>query len=158
MRLTSLLFLTLVGCGSEMTREQAGQGFAALNQAMGTSSQGLTNTDSIGIACPEGGTMSFVYSMSQPTNDVFSLDFTTAFDACAANDVTMDGTLRYAAESSSEGNEFWVSYFYQGAIDFSGACEGSCDIDMRSIFSSSGVLTYEGTFCGYDVAELVEDT
>lgn len=157
MRMISLMILSLTACGSEMTREEARRGFVALNEAMSTSSQSLTEAGALEVACPAGGAMHFEYAVDDGALDAFAFDYAMTFQACVANDVTLDGALRYAIDGAQAGAAFSFSYVYEGALDFSGACEGSCEIDMRGSLSSSGALLYEGTFCGYDVTELVAE-
>lgn len=122
----------------------------------------------VSVDCPSGGSMSIsgtfvqdgTFDANNPsaggTLDI-AFDYSMSFDNCAAQDVVIDGGLNYALDLSvdTSTNVYDYSFAFSGEVGFSGSVSGTCSIDATgSMSSETGVMTYEGTICGYDASEL----
>ena len=93
-----------------------------------------------------------------------------SFDACEVDGVVMDGDITYAQQLESRGTaeslDIDYHWSYEGVVDFSGAVEGSCEVDLSASLTGDGSddleldlanRTYAGTMCGFDGATVAAD-
>ncbi len=99
------------------------------------------------------------------TNAEFSL--TVSFAGCDVDGVTIDGELTYdqtlEAAATTESLEIDFEWSYRGRVEFSGAAEGSCEVDMfakatgEGAAEDAGEWAFSGTMCGFEAAEVAAD-
>ncbi len=85
------------------------------------------------VDCPEGGSMEIDAAGTVEGEDV-SAALSIEFIGCAADGVTIDGMLEYAAHVT----EAEVSASIMGNLQWSGGAEGTCDIDLEASVSQDG--------------------
>lgn len=168
------------------SQEEAVAGFQATQQALSQGMTGI-NTNQVpsrlefrnstfegSVAvdftakCAQGGELSFKGELSvgagAAVDDFSNVQFVydVVFSDCeTAGDITINGDLSYSALakalSSEEESEASYTLAYTGDLEFSGAVEGSCKIDVEAAFSASSSgsqnsasYKYSGTICGFD--------
>ena len=158
--------ISLTACGG-MSDEDIDRGWQA-TQAMliaGTATQGqaLTSVDAgtdFDLPCPGGGAASFE-AQAEASEDAGRVEadfsYLVSFDACVVGQVQVDGSLAYASESSAEFAQASHTFVYLGDVEWSGAVEGSCPINMigtaaagASSLGLSASLEFDGNICGRD--------
>lgn len=145
----ALLVIGLAACGGgddgdTLSEQQATQAFGSMQVALGDvgeelEGQGTTGSVDVTASCAGGGSVSAEGQWT--SGDSFALD--VAFHSCRAQDVTIDGELSYAGSATSSGASVDIS----GRVTFSGAVNGTCNIDLSLDFSS-GLFQVSGSMCG----------
>ncbi|MCR9159749.1 MAG: hypothetical protein ACE37F_05325 [Nannocystaceae bacterium] len=104
------------------------------------------------VDCPEGGTVS-VEAAAEATQSDAAADLDIRFANCAADGVTIDGGLSFSAYASETVAEVSMS----GDLEFSGAAEGECALDLSLRASANGESAsgeISGSMCGWSWDEL----
>lgn len=172
---TSIVFclsaslMMLAACDSAEavdSEEDAVKGWAATQSALETGSAGTYQTAvdiDTSADCLNGGTAHFkgtvdtTIDLENPAaGNSTNLDYTTTFNGCTTQGVTIDGTLDYTlmTMTSGEGSAS-VHYTYAGEVTWSGDVSGSCVIDMSAdvVTDTTGAsVSYKGSVCGFDAA------
>ena len=158
--------ISLTACGG-MSDEDIDRGWQA-TQAMlvagaATHGQALTSVDAgtdFDMPCPGGGNASFE-AQAEASLDAgraeADFSYLVSFDACVVEQVQIDGSVAYASESSAELGEASHTFIYLGDVEWSGAVEGGCPINMVgtaaagvSSLGLSASLEFDGNICGRD--------
>jgi hypothetical protein len=147
------LVLPVLGCGGDentLSQEEAGQAFASLSQAT-TSVEAAAREASLEISdneisatvtCLNGGFASVAGIFD--SNESFSLS--VEFNSCTETNITIDGSLDYAATVTENG----ITTIMDGSLSFSGAVEGNCTIDVITTINDASV-SVDGSVCGQNV-------
>jgi hypothetical protein len=155
-----LVALPLIGCGSEDNADDAKRAWNAMTKPIdsaGGNSNALT-LDQIDLStemdvdCSGGGSAHVVDNASVSGSDV-SVNWDVDFNDCVEDGVTMNGKIGYKSDVLGTGD---VKLEYIGEVDFTGAYEGSCNVDMHLSVSGSSV-TASGEFCGFEADLIVDD-
>jgi hypothetical protein len=137
----------------------AGAGIRTMPGAGDLSGSGSVGPDGVSgtvmgtIACTEGGSMTVV-AVGDVTHDAVSGALTVEFEGCKVDDVTIDGQIEYEGYV----DDGRVSASIRGEVVWSGAVEGTCDIDVTAEVTTEGVTagaSLEGDVCGHAWADLV---
>ena len=162
--------LALAACGAEgdpPTEEGARAGWRSTQMAL--SSVGVDvdaswmasgTVDENGVSamvtgvlpCPDGGSLELDTS-GEVTEDRVFADLHIEFDGCKADGVTIDGFLHETGEVTDSK----VSAEISGELVWTGAAEGTCDIDLAANVTKDGVSasgSFGGTMCGYGYDQL----
>jgi hypothetical protein len=114
---------------------------------------------SIDVECPDGG--SIAVEGHYDSDDEFSLAVT--YSDCQAEDVRIDGTLSVTGTAVVTDTSVEVSVEYRGSLQWSGAANGSCDIDMDAYVGvqsegngASAEVRFDGEICGHDAKAVIE--
>jgi hypothetical protein len=144
------------------------RGWRATNLALGEQQDDWsTGVDaegnlSVDAACTDGGTATIEGSYSAE-NDY---DVSIVFAGCSADGVSISGELSLHASVEITDTTTDVSVTYGGELQWSGAAQGSCSIDMTAAISTkvqgTGADTevdvdaeFHGSVCGYDADAVV---
>ena len=134
-------------------------GIHAAPSAVGLAAAGTVGPDGVSGAvtgtfdCDAGGTM-VVAAAGDVTDDAVTGAVTVEFDECTVDDVTIDGTLEYEGYVG----DARVSASIRGDVVWSGAVDGSCEIDVTAEVSASGITggaSLQGDVCGHAWSDLV---
>lgn len=155
-----LVALPLIGCGSEDDAADAKRAWNAMTKTIetaGNNANALTQdqidlTTETDVDCSGGGSAHIVDNASVAGGDV-SVNWDVDYKDCIEDSVTMNGKLAYKSDVLGTGD---VKLDYVGEVDFVGAYEGSCNVDMHLSVSGSTV-TASGEFCGYEADLIVDD-
>lgn len=103
------------------------------------------------VECEDGGSM-HVDAEAEVTEEQTQGELSIAFDGCVADGVTIDGTLTYAALVTSTN----VDAEMHGDLEWSGAAEGTCVVDIEAHVSTDGTVatSVSGGLCGYAWSEV----
>lgn len=148
--------LTAMGCGSQVTKKEARQGWAATSSALTAGQVQATSSGTgdvnVDYSCPEGGTGHFDGTWDSGTE---TFAFTVSFDQCSSQGVEINGDLDFEMDADTSSSGASVTYTYQGTLEWSGDVNGSCDIDMTgsaSATTSGASVSYSGSVCGHDAS------
>ena len=163
-RLLLLPLVVLAACSNQPTKQESLRTFAAASSAMSTAqSKAVTQARGTALTAPAdlslsfngpctlGGTLAVNGSYTgDGSDDHAAFDLTTSFNGCVDVGGTLDGDLHWTSTADANG----FSAAMTGNIDWSsGNDSASCGFDLHLAVTQSSV-TYGGTLCGYDVAEL----
>ncbi len=104
------------------------------------------------LPCPDGGSMEIDSSGEVTETRVFA-DLRIEFDGCEADGVVIDGYLHQIGEVT----ETKVSAEISGELVWTGAAEGTCDIDLSADVTTDGASasgSFGGKMCGYGYDQL----
>jgi hypothetical protein len=110
------------------------------------------------FACDNGGTVEVdgaVVVQALPVR--IDVDATVSYAGCVtARDVQLDGDVHFSQKVAAGGGELVrVETIYSGNVDFGGAVEARCDVDVRALVDLDGQLVeVSGAFCGQPAARL----
>jgi hypothetical protein len=114
---------------------------------------------SISVACPDGGTVAV--EGHYDGDDDFALS--VSYASCECHDVKIDGTLTLAGSATVTETSVEVSVEYRGTLNWSGAANGSCDIDVDAYVAvstdggtASGEYRFDGEICGHSAKAVIE--
>lgn len=151
-------------CGEDDVGD-APDGWRAANQALSLGQASFQSDVEVGVdgsievECPDGGTLALEGTYA--SNDEFELSVT--YDGCAGYDVVIDGTLAVTGSTIVTENSVEVSVEYRGSLQWSGAANGTCDVDMDAYVGvqssgndASAEVRFEGEICGHDAKAVVE--
>jgi hypothetical protein len=85
------------------------------------------------------------------------VDANVSYASClTARDVQLDGDVHFSQKVAvGSGELVRVETIYTGNVDFSGAVEARCDVDVRVLVDLDGQLVdVSGAFCGQPAARL----
>jgi len=128
--------------------------------------------------CPGGGQMK-ITGQSKINTELGDLDdpeqawggtsaeftLTVTFEGCELEGVLMQGDVTYEQKLEVSATDIDYDWSYSGLVEFSGAVEGSCEVDMAASYTGDGDedeiglggRAYEGTMCGFDAGEVADD-
>lgn len=96
-----------------------------------------------------------------------SFSYTVTFEGCKEGGVTVDGTMSWSLTSDWDKDDRVMSleWGFNGEVDFTGEAHGHCSFDFQGSASSDDPDSWvevdldaaEGTMCGYDADEVLED-
>lgn len=143
----------------------APDGWRASNQALQLG-QSAFETDvelgvdgSISVECPDGGTIAV--EGHYDGDDEFSLS--VSYASCECHDVKIDGTLALTGSATVTESSVEISVEYRGTLKWSGAANGTCDIDIDAYVgvssdggTASGEYRFDGEICGHDAEAVIE--
>jgi hypothetical protein len=110
------------------------------------------------FACDNGGTAEVdgaVVVQAVPVR--VDVDANVSYAGClTARDVQLDGDVHVSQKVAVGGGELVrVETIYTGNVDFSGAVEARCDVDVRALVDLDGQLVdVSGAFCGQPASRL----
>jgi hypothetical protein len=116
------------------------------------------NGSTLEFACDNGGTAEVdgaVLAQALPVR--VDVDANVSYAGClTARDIRLDGDVHFSQKVAVGGGELVrVETIYTGNVDFSGAVEARCDVDVRALVDLDGrVLNVSGAFCGQPAAQL----
>lgn len=113
---------------------------------------GVTGMVTGTLPCPDGGSLE-VESTGEVTEQHVFGDVRIEFDGCEADGVVIDGYLHQTGEVT----ETKVSSQVSGELVWTGAAQGTCDIDLEANVTTDGVSasgSFGGKMCGYGYDEL----
>lgn len=163
------LALLLPACADDgAVDDNTSRGWRATSLAIGDQqTEWGTSVDAEGnlaaqFGCVDGGHATIEGSYS----DENEFDVAMTFDGCTADGVVISGSLAMHAEIVLTDHSSDVSIDYGGTLQWSGAAQGSCEIDMSAEVSASitgtGAQTqadfdaeFHGTVCDYDADAVV---
>lgn len=98
------------------------------------------------VECPDGGSLN-VDAEAEVTEGRTEAELSIVFDGCTADGVTIDGTMSYAALVTTTE----VNAEMHGDLEWSGAAEGTCAVDIEAHVTTDGVSasSVSGGLCGY---------
>lgn len=159
------LAILLPACADDEVDGDVAKGWRATNLAIGGKTgewQAQAEADgslSGELTCPSSGK----YSIEGSITDSNTFDVSIDFDGCSADGVTISGHLAMHAEVAVTDNSSRVHVDYQGELEWSGAAEGSCEIDMVAdvAVAVSGNdakvdASFHGEVCGYSADAVVD--
>ncbi len=133
--------------------DSAAQGWRAASAAMQQVGDDLAVSEhggplSVRAACPEGGEIAVVGDA-----DLAAFSATIRFEDCGAESVRIDGELSVSGEGSAQS----LTVEYVGELDFRGAVETTCVVDMTATTSTqiegtqvSAQARLSGSICGVE--------
>jgi hypothetical protein len=141
------------------------EGWRAANAAIAMgqsqfSSQVQVNVEGeIEVSCTDGGSL----TMAGNYADAEEFTFVVTYDACSVLDVTIDGELTFEGGVQTTENSVEVSARYSGTLTWSGAANGSCEIDAETYVgvstdrdSADADIRFEGSICGHSASAVIE--
>ncbi len=147
------LAINLTGCSSsedtELTEQEANQVYSSTTaalvgvdsaaQAASVSGNQVTATAN----CAGGGSASVTGTFDG--REAFNLD--VDFQGCSESNITVDGTLQYAAAITDNGAAITMT----GSLTYSGQIEATCTIDVTTVVNATTGVSIEGQVCGQDI-------
>ena len=161
----SIPVLLFIGCaGDEPVSDDASRGWRATQLAFGDDQtewqEGVDVQGSLDVTldCSGGGSYRAVGTYA----DDNTFDLTVEFEGCSTDGVVIDGSLALHAEVDIDAHGTRVDTSYAGDLTWSGAANGSCDIDVTASVSvvTEGDMAdvdaeFHGDICGYDADAVV---
>jgi hypothetical protein len=159
------LAILLPACADDEVDGDVSRGWRATSLAIGNqTSQWQAQADADGtltgeLTCPSSGH----YTIEGSITDENHFDVSVGFEGCTADGVTISGHLALHADVTVTDNSSRVHVDYEGELEWSGAAEGSCDVDMVAdvAVSVSGNdasvdASFHGHVCGYSADAVVD--
>ena len=87
---------------------------------------------SLRVDCPAGGTAQLDALVAEDT-----ISLSLEFGSCKSEGVVIDGGMAMSLTWTDSETSFGMNLRYEGSLEWSGAVEMTCDIDMRVEISSS---------------------
>jgi hypothetical protein len=161
----SIPVLLTIGCaGDEPVSDDASRGWRATQLAIGDGQsewgQGVDVDGSLDISldCVGGGSYRAIGTYADGNTFELSIEF----EGCSADGVVIDGSLAMHALVDVDDHGTRVETSYEGELSWSGAAQGSCDIDVNALVvvttdddSSDVEVEFHGDICGYDADAVV---
>jgi hypothetical protein len=157
-------------CGSDEDADPAIDRSSAALLVGETTARAQADVDSFGatagageagasFACANGGTANASGAVAiAPDPLSVNVDVALAYAGCSTpQNVTINGALDFSQQVIVGGDSLvYVETVLVGRVDFTGAREASCDIDLNVTLDSStgAIVTADGSACGYDANEL----
>jgi len=168
--LTVLSIVFAAACGSDEDADPALDRSSAALLVGETTARAQADVDSFGanaavgeggamFACASGGSANASGAVSIAAEPLtVDVDVALAYAGCTTGQgVTINGALDFSQQVVIGGDSLvYVETVLVGRVDFSGAREASCDIDLNVTLDSAtgAVVMAEGSACGYDASEL----
>ena len=156
--------LCLACAGDEPVSDDVSKGWRATqlvtaeDQAKWQQSVDIDGSLDVRFDCPDGGS----YHAVGTYEDTTKFDLTMEFDGCSSGGVTIDGSLALYAEVHVDEHGTRTSLEYHGDLEWSGAANGSCAIDMTAsvVVETDGAdsdvdAEFHGSICGYEADAVV---
>lgn len=162
--LVTVALLMLPACADDgAVDENVSRGWRATSLALGDQetdwkqSADAEGNVSLELGCTDGGNATIVGRYDGDNE----FDVSISFSGCKADDVVISGELAMHAEVEVTDTSSRVSIEYGGELSWSGAAQGSCEIDMSMSIAASVEgsgsdvhgefdAEFHGEVCGYD--------
>jgi hypothetical protein len=138
---------------TELVMAEAGIDVQVSSSSVNVDENGVSAMMTGSMSCPEGGSLT-LDTDTQVTDDLVATHLVLEFDGCGADGAVLDGHL----ETATEVTDAEVSTSITGELSFSGAAQGTCEIDIGTTVTheaSSSSVSSHASVCGFGYDELL---